>query len=157
VGTEAEAAPNDLEAGGLDHGEFEPSLEYEFTRRRIQTNIAEIWNFFSSELGKVRKTVAAGHANADLEESINQVLMQGAEHKRSLLSDMERLRQSDGYEAWRHKEARELSDLVQRRLHHLQNPSDCQNARKLVCKLNKVRCMEYIYTLLASHQPVEYV
>nr|XP_016924251.1 alpha-(1,6)-fucosyltransferase [Drosophila suzukii] len=133
----AEAAPNDLEAGGLDHSEFEPSLEYEFTRRRIQTNIAEIWNFFSSELGKVRKTVAAGHANADLEESINQVLMQGAEHKRSLLSDMERLRQSDGYEAWRHKEARELSDLVQRRLHHLQNPSDCQNARKLVCKLNK--------------------
>nr|CAH25854.1 alpha 1,6 fucosyltransferase [Drosophila yakuba] len=133
----AEEAPNDLEAGVNDHGEFEPSLEYEFTRRRIQTNIVEIWNFFSSELGKVRKAVTAGHASADLEESINQVLLQGAEHKRSLLSDMERMRQSDGYEAWRHKEARELSDLVQRRLHHLQNPSDCQNARKLVCKLNK--------------------
>ncbi|XP_017061602.1 alpha-(1,6)-fucosyltransferase [Drosophila ficusphila] len=133
-----EAAPNDiLEAGVSDHGDFEPSLEYEFTRRRIQTNIAEIWNFFSSELGKVRKAVANGHANADLEESINQVLLQGAEHKRSLLSDMERLRQSDGYETWRHKEARDLSDLVQRRLHYLQNPSDCQNARKLVCKLNK--------------------
>lgn len=134
-------AGNDL----MDAGEFggggggEPSLEYEFTRRRIQTNIAEIWNFFSSELGKVRKAVSGGHANtADLEESINQVLLQGAEHKRSLLSDMERMRQSDGYEAWRHKEARDLSDLVQRRLHHLQNPSDCQNARKLVCKLNKV-------------------
>lgn len=88
--------------------------------------------------------MAAGHASADLEESINQVLLQGAEHKRSLLSDMERMRQSDGYEAWRHKEARDLSDLVQRRLHHLQNPSDCQNARKLVCKLNKVR---YIFLL----------
>ncbi|KAI8034792.1 hypothetical protein M5D96_012456 [Drosophila gunungcola] len=90
----AEAAPNDLleGAGGPEHVDFEPSLEYEFTRRRIQTNIAEIWNFFSSELGKVRKSVAAGHGNADLEESINQVLLQGAEHKRSLLSDMERLR-----------------------------------------------------------------
>lgn len=52
----AEGAPNDLEAGVPDHGEFEPSLEYEFTRRRIQTNIGEIWNFFSSELGKVRRS-----------------------------------------------------------------------------------------------------
>ncbi|XP_043065884.1 alpha-(1,6)-fucosyltransferase-like [Drosophila bipectinata] len=132
----AEAAPNDIVDVG-EHGEIEPSLEYEFTRRRIQTNIGEIWNFFSSELGKVRKAVAAGHGNSDLEETINQVLLQGAEHKRSLLGDMDRLRRSDGYETWRHREAIELSDLVQRRLHHLQNPRDCQNARKLVCKLNK--------------------
>ncbi|XP_068159454.1 alpha-(1,6)-fucosyltransferase [Drosophila tropicalis] len=120
---------------------IEPTLEYEFTRRRIQTNIAEIWNYFSSELGKIRKQVSQGsgaaNGNADLEEQINQVLVQGAEHKRSLLSDMDRLRQTDGYEAWRHKEAKDLSDLVQRRLNYLQNPSDCQNARKLVCKLNK--------------------
>lgn len=115
----------------------EPSLEYELTRRRIHTNIAEIWSYFSSELGKLRKVVGPG--NAELEESIQQVLLQGADHKRSLLSDMEQLRRVDGYEAWRQQEANELSDLVQRRLHHLQNPSDCQNARKLVCKLNKVQ------------------
>lgn len=133
------------------HGQagVEPSLEYELTRRRVQTNIAEIWNYFSSELGKIRKSLATAannnnnpngntHLNAELEESIQQVLLQGAEHKRSLLSDMDQLRRVDGYEAWRQKEANELSDLVQRRLHHLQNPSDCDNARKLVCKLNKV-------------------
>lgn len=117
-------------------GGVEPSLEYELTRRRVQSNIAEIWNYFSAELGKIRKIV--GNGNADLEESIQQVLLQGAEHKRSLLSDMEQLRRVDGYEAWRQKEANDLSDLVQRRLHHLQNPSDCSQARKLVCKLNKV-------------------
>jgi len=127
------------------HGQpgIEPSLEYELTRRRVQTNIAEIWNYFSTELGKIRKSLATGsnlnpNANVELEESIQQVLLQGAEHKRSLLSDMDHLRRVDGYEAWRHKEANDLSDLVQRRLHHLQNPSDCGNARKLVCKLNKV-------------------
>lgn len=120
-------------------GGVEPSLEYELTRRRVQSNIAEIWNYFSAELGKIRKAVGnSGNGNADLEESIQQVLLQGAEHKRSLLSDMEQLRRVDGYEAWRQKEANDLSDLVQRRLHYLQNPSDCSQARKLVCKLNKV-------------------
>lgn len=123
-------------------GGVEPSLEYELTRRRVQSNIAEIWNYFSAELAKIRKAVgnsANGNGNADLDESIQQVLLQGAEHKRSLLSDMEQLRRVDGYEAWRQKEANDLSDLVQRRLHYLQNPSDCSQARKLVCKLNKVR------------------
>lgn len=115
----------------------EPSLEYELLRRRIESNVGEIWNYFSSELGKLRKR--ATPTQAELTQDINEVLQLGAEHKRSLLSDLDRLRQVDGYEAWRHQEARDLSDLMQRRLHYLQNPKDCANARKLVCKLNKVR------------------
>ena len=30
-----------------------------------------------------------------------------------------------------------MGDLMQRRLHHLQNPKDCDSARKLVCSLTK--------------------
>ena len=30
-----------------------------------------------------------------------------------------------------------LNDLMQRRLHHLQNPKDCSSARKLVCSLDQ--------------------
>merc|ERR1719322_505655 len=44
---------------------------------------------------------------------------------------------NDGHDDWRIAESRALSDLVQRRLTALQNPSDCSAARKLVCKLNK--------------------
>ncbi|XP_075155715.1 alpha-(1,6)-fucosyltransferase 8 [Haematobia irritans] len=113
----------------------EPILEYELLRRRIQTNIAELWNFFSNELGKIKKNIDRG--TTSMTDNINSVLILGAEHKRSLLSDMERLRQLDGYEAWRQKESTELSDLVQRRIHHLQNPPECSQAKKLVCKLNK--------------------
>ncbi|XP_045204002.2 alpha-(1,6)-fucosyltransferase-like [Mercenaria mercenaria] len=35
---------------------------------------------------------------------------------------------------WRSKEIQRLGDLVQRRLHYLQNPKDCENAKKILCK-----------------------
>lgn len=46
--------------------------------------------------------------------------------------------EADGYEKWRTAEAADLASLVQRRLTYLQNPPDCENARKIVCNLNKV-------------------
>lgn len=50
---------------------------------------------------------------------------------------MESMKKNDGYESFRHQEAKALSDLVQKRLHHLQNPPDCSKAKKLLCKINK--------------------
>lgn len=44
----------------------------------------------------------------------------------------------DGYEEWRQKESQELTNLVQERFKYLQNPEDCDSAKKLVCTLNKV-------------------
>lgn len=117
------------------HGLPEPSVEYERLRRRIRLNTQELWNYFSSELNKIKKQVAP--EIPEIADQVNNILMLGSEHKRSLLYDMDRMRTVDGYEKWRQDEAKELSDLVQRRLHYLQNPKDCKNARKLVCKLNK--------------------
>lgn len=51
---------------------------------------------------------------------------------------MQQMRKLDSYEEWRRMEAANVSDLVQRRLHQLQNPTDCREARKVVCSLNKV-------------------
>lgn len=56
---------------------------------------------------------------------------------RTLLNDFDQMASNDGYEGSRHKESRDLSDLVQKRLHYLQNPPDCSVARKLVCKVRK--------------------
>ncbi len=50
-------------------------------------------------------------------------------------NDLEELREEDGYSEWRRAEHERLTDLVQRRLHHLQNPPDCSKARKLVCDI----------------------
>lgn len=57
---------------------------------------------------------------------------------RVLLNDLQELSSMEGHDVWRATESRALSDLVQRRLHHLQNPVECSKARKLICNLNKV-------------------
>lgn len=114
---------------------MEPSLEYEQLRRRVRSNTQELWNYFSDSLGKIRKKVL--NDMPDLADEIQNILQMGAENKRSLIHDIERMTSVDGYENWRHQEATNLSNLVQKRLNYLQNPKDCKNARKLVCKLNK--------------------
>ncbi|XP_009696980.1 PREDICTED: alpha-(1,6)-fucosyltransferase-like [Cariama cristata] len=53
------------------------------------------------------------------------------------MTDLYYLSQTDGAGDWREKEAKDLTDLVQRRITYLQNPKDCSKAKKLVCNINK--------------------
>ncbi|XP_030030033.2 alpha-(1,6)-fucosyltransferase isoform X2 [Manduca sexta] len=107
-----------------------PTEEYENLRRRIHSNTKELWYYVSHELGKLIH-------EENKEEKIQAILDQVADRKRSLISDEEKLPELDGYHEWRQMEAANVSDLVQRRLHYLQNPPDCREARKLICNLNK--------------------
>lgn len=125
---------NQREYGHVDSKE-EPNIDYEKLRRRIAANTQELWFFVKSEIIKVQKQ--AQNLAPELVEPLNHILNLGSQHKRSLLKDITSLTEVDGYSAWREKEAYSLSDLVQRRLKHLQNPSDCNNAKKLICNLNK--------------------
>lgn len=59
---------------------------------------------------------------------------------RLLRSYLLKLRQEDGYEAYRERETTELSRIVQKRIHDLQNPPDCGSAKKVVCSINKGKC-----------------
>lgn len=113
-----------------------PTNEYENLRRRVRTNSMEMYNFVSSELTKILKK--SQPYVPEIGQYIDSVMDLLTDHKHSLVTDIDRLRKIDGYEHWRRTEAENLSDLVQRRLTYLQNPSDCSKARKLVCRLNKV-------------------
>lgn len=115
------------------HGE--PTAEYEQLRRRLKNGVHEFWYFMSSELHKLQKQ-AQSHS-PQMVSKIDRMLEMGQEHQMALFTDLSSLQKADRYDEWREKEAAELSDLVQRRLHHLQNPQDCSQARKLVCSLNK--------------------
>lgn len=119
---------------GIDTSAFHtvggPTEEYENLRRRVYSNTQELWYFVSNELTKL--------INDDVQtDKIKSILDQVADRKRSLLSDQEKLPELDGYHEWRVTEAANVSDLVQRRLKYLQNPSDCKDARKVICNLNK--------------------
>ncbi|XP_014253946.1 alpha-(1,6)-fucosyltransferase [Cimex lectularius] len=121
---------NDFVRGRRDK---KPSLEYEKLRRRLQMGVEEMWYFISSQVKQIQKS----KSSPQLATHLNKILEEGVEHKRSLLKDVSRLGELDGFAGWRLKEAFELSDLVQRRISYLQNPTDCDSAKKLICKLNK--------------------
>lgn len=116
--------------GGLNKG---PSEEYELLRRRIFSNTKELWYYVNSELQILDKKIDGVGV-----KHFSKTKKMIGEHYRSLLKDITNLAEVDGHSVWRQQESENLSNLVQKRLTHLQNPSDCTKARKLVCDLNKV-------------------
>lgn len=112
-----------------------PSTEYETLRRRVRANTLEMYNFVNAELNEIAAK------SSELGQHVRKVASKVTEHKHSLINDIDLMRTVDGYEDWRHTEEERLSDLVQRRLEYLQNPSDCSKARKIVCSMNKVRVL----------------
>lgn len=115
--------------GGLNG----PSEEYELLRRRIFSNTKELWYYVNSELQLLVK-----EGDGVKVEHVSKIKNIIGEHYRSLLKDVTSLAEADDHAVWRQQESENLSNLVQKRLKHLQNPSDCAKARKLVCDLNKV-------------------
>jgi len=49
------------------------------------------------------------------EKEIQDVVKNAWEHKKSLIMNIDKLKKVDGYDEWREKEAKDLSDLVQKR------------------------------------------
>ncbi|GCC25876.1 hypothetical protein chiPu_0004288 [Chiloscyllium punctatum] len=113
-------------------GNAGPGREHEELRRKIENGVKELWFFVQSEVKKVKHLQgeeAQKHADALLENLGHQ--------QRSIMTDVYYLSQTDGADKWREKEAKDLTDLVQRRITYLQNPIDCSKAKKLVCNINK--------------------
>jgi len=109
-----------------------PSKEYELARRKIFRDTNELWWFVRDKLENSVKS-----SNTELIQQLNKTKIEVKHRYASLLGDLNELSEVDGFKTWREKEAKDLSDLVQKRLHALQNPKDCATAKKLICKLNK--------------------
>lgn len=90
-------------------------LEYELSRRKLKTDINELWNY--------------------IKQNVNQTSPFLKDLKNSLLYDIDTISRRNDH--WRRNELEKLSNYVQERITKLQNPENCQSARKLVCNLNK--------------------
>ena len=112
---------------------FKSSHLFERARRRTTNEIKELWYFISAEVTKIRKKVKDGQVKKDLTQMLGDI----QDMHNAIIIDMAKLNSLDGRREWFLKESTELSALVQKRIHYLQNPRDCGSAKKLVCQINK--------------------
>ncbi|KAK4882688.1 hypothetical protein RN001_006007 [Aquatica leii] len=110
-----------------------PTFEYEMIRRRIMRDIQEVWYFITANMNELK---SKPNTNPSAVSIIKKVLLLGFEYKRTLANNIEKLTEVDGFNDWRNNEITDLSNIVQTRLHYLQNPLNCENARKLVCTIS---------------------
>lgn len=114
------------------HGFTPPSEEFLTTRRRAEKELKEIWYFVSAEVSAVNK-----FASENVKRKLREMVQTVADMHDALSLNFEKLKTMDGQKEWVEKEHRELTDIVQRRLHYLQHPKDCNSAKKLTCQINK--------------------
>ncbi|XP_022106971.1 alpha-(1,6)-fucosyltransferase-like [Acanthaster planci] len=110
-----------------------PSVQQEKLLRRIHNGVVEIWYYLKAELQKVKML----STSEKVKEKVDQMMEDAGHQQRSIIVDIYNLSRVDNKTIWRTKEAKSLSDLVQRRFQYLQNPTECNTAQKVVCNLNK--------------------
>lgn len=109
-----------------------PSLEFLTIRRRAEKELKEMWYFISAEVSRIKMS-----ASESVKSKLTKMMWTVEDMHHVLSLNFENLKSMDGQREWVEKEHKELSDLVQRRLYHLQNPTDCDSTKKLMCQLNK--------------------
>ncbi|XP_033097158.1 alpha-(1,6)-fucosyltransferase-like isoform X2 [Anneissia japonica] len=110
-----------------------PSIQHEKLRRKIENGVTEFWFYVQSELKKIQER----STDQSLKDKIDIVLQDAGHQQRSILTDLYNISNVDDTGKWKLAAAKALSDKVQRRFYYLQNPVDCDSAKKLVCNLNK--------------------
>ncbi|EHH63717.1 hypothetical protein EGM_16739, partial [Macaca fascicularis] len=90
--------------------------DHEILRRRIENGAKELWFFLQSELKKLKNL-----EGNELQRHADEFLLDLGHHERSIMTDLYYLSQTDGAGDWREKEAKDLTELVQRRITYLQS------------------------------------
>ncbi|GAB1609116.1 hypothetical protein Ahia01_001197000, partial [Argonauta hians] len=114
-----------------------PSMTRELLGRKISSDVEEMWNYLHSTLNKI--TLYSDDKENPNSNIVDFYLKNLLQSKRTLVSSVEDMRGADNLNEWRERESRDLADLVQRRIHYVQNPRNCTAAKKILCKLDK-RC-----------------
>ncbi|XP_063884468.1 alpha-(1,6)-fucosyltransferase-like isoform X2 [Scylla paramamosain] len=109
-----------------------PYDQLEEIRREVSSGLRSAAAFLRTSLRDLSNTVKAS-AN----ESVNSVLAEAEDRLRVIQFDLSSIDQLGKLTDWRQKEAAILTQEVQRRIHALQNPMNCSNAKKIVCRMSR--------------------
>ncbi|PAA85849.1 hypothetical protein BOX15_Mlig000795g1, partial [Macrostomum lignano] len=117
-----------------------PRLDWghERLRRRVQDGIREVRFMLNGQLAKLRKELSEKRPSASeidgrlegLAESVNEII-------RLVGVEGEALAEAGGAADWRRRRLSRLQTELVNRIVKLQNPQQCQSAKKLICNLNK--------------------
>ncbi|XP_052767020.1 alpha-(1,6)-fucosyltransferase-like [Mya arenaria] len=111
-----------------------PSLEHEVARREMEHVSGEFWLYIHAELTKMKEAAV----DPDVVRTINRILAMAGDIHMTLRNKQYQLSEDvDAAGDWRKAEAARLTDLVQRRIAFIQNPSNCEKAKKILCNLGK--------------------
>lgn len=108
------------------------SINHEIMRRRISNQIKEMWFLVSASYSKLSKTIPD-----TAQSGFKDMLQNFGDLQRITEYNFDEFVSMDGQQKARDQLAETLSGIVQKRLHRLQNPKNCETARKLVCSLTK--------------------
>ncbi|XP_039260479.2 alpha-(1,6)-fucosyltransferase-like [Styela clava] len=100
--------------------------------RSTFNQITELWYFIQSSLNNLKNDKSLSEERSN---QISEVINDIRSRKSAALVEVELLQ--DLQKEVREREMQKLGELVQRRFHYLQNPKNCDAAKKLVCNLNK--------------------
>ena len=130
-----------------------PSIEYEVTRRRVESYLREMNYFTTAKLQMLRKELGEKFTDNKLDTFATDY----GQLSTITANELEKLRDLDGMSDFRRKMERELSREVQSRFRKLQNPKDCKKSRRLVCTLNKAcgfgcQIHHVIYCLIMAYR-----
>lgn len=102
------------------------------TELRLDTATKELWSYLRDQLRT---------SKPETSEEMETKLLQSVKEQLDLLSlhasHIQNIVDSYISEGWREKMSTELTQLMERRLDHLQNPTNCHRAKKLLCRLSK--------------------
>ena len=106
------------------------------TELRLDTATKELWSYLRHQLNSIE--INKHHTTPEDEKT---KILNSVKEQLDLVSvhasNMQSIVDSYISEGWREKMSTEMTQLMQRRLNYLQNPENCDSAKKLLCRISK--------------------
>ena len=112
-----------------------PSLLHEDLRRKIYDDVKDVSFFVESQIESINNKLKK--PDDDLTENIEHLKEDFRDRINFILSNLHNLSLSDKMGEWRQSESMKLGIEVQEKFKRLQNPSNCEASKKIICDLNK--------------------